>query len=271
MKRLQALLDVIKIIRDLSVLDCNVMITDAEAKILRYVDGKTFSTSTQIGATAPGGLVKGCIERREVTRGIIPARLYGVTLKAICHPIIEEDGTLSGVIGTATSLKVQEQLHGAAQSVAATSQEMAATTDELATAAVLLAGNLSQAKVSGELVLSEIDKTSGILKFVSDVASNSNLLGLNAAIEAARAGEQGRGFAVVADEIRKMADNSAQSVRDIKDILHNIQGEIRKVVDIVAKTAEQGETQVLATDRIRATMQDLATSASEIEKIAEIV
>lgn len=116
MKRLQALLDVIKIIRDLNVLDCNVMITDAEAKILRYVDGKTFSTSTQIGATAPGGLVKGCIERREVTRGIIPARLYGVTLKAICHPIIEEDGTLSGVIGTATSLKVQEQLHGAAQS-----------------------------------------------------------------------------------------------------------------------------------------------------------
>jgi len=271
MKKLLALLDVIEIIRDLNVLDCNVMICDAEAKILRYVDGKTFSTSTKIGATASGGLIKGCIENRKVTRGIIPAHLYGVTLKAICYPIIEEDGTLSGVIGTATSLKVQEQLHSTAQAVAATSQELAATIDELAATAGLLADGLSKAKVSGEMVLGEIDKTSGILKFVSDVASNSNLLGLNAAIEAARAGEQGRGFAVVADEIRKMATNSAQSVRDIKEILLNIQREIRTVVEIVAKNAEQGEHQMLATDRIRATMQGLAVSASEIEKIAEIV
>ncbi|HWQ61900.1 MAG TPA: methyl-accepting chemotaxis protein [Negativicutes bacterium] len=271
MGKLEALIDVIETIRDLNVLDCNVMICDAEAKILCYVDGKTFSTSTKVGATAPGGLVKGCIENRKITRGIIPSHLYGVTLKAICHPVIEADGTLSGVIGTATSLKMQEQLHSAAQSVAATSQEMTATTEELAMAASRLANSLSKAKVSGELVISEIDKTDNILKFVSDVASNSNLLGLNAAIEAARAGEQGRGFAVVADEIRKMADNSAKSVSDIKDILRNIQGEIRKVVDIVATTAEQGETQVVTTDNIRATMQDLAVSAAEIEKIAEIV
>jgi hypothetical protein len=270
-KKLQSLIDVIEIIRDLNVLDCNVMICDAEAKILCYVDGKTFSTSTKVGTIAPGGLVKGCIENRQITRGILPSHLYGVTIKAICHPIIEEDGTLSGVIGTATSLKVQEQLHSAAQSLAATSQEMTATTEELAAAAGKLANNLTKAKASGELVLSEIDKTDNILKFVSDVASNSNLLGLNAAIEAARAGEQGRGFAVVADEIRKMADNSAKSVSDIKNILRNIQGEIRTVVDIVSTTAKHGENQALTTDNIRATMQDLAVSAAEIEKIAEIM
>jgi methyl-accepting chemotaxis protein len=134
-----------------------------------------------------------------------------------------------------------------------------------------LANNLTKAKASGELVLSEIDKTDKILKFVSDVASNSNLLGLNAAIEAARAGEQGRGFAVVADEIRKMADNSAKSVSDIKNILRNIQGEIRTVVDIISTSAKYGENQALTTDNIRATMQDLAVSAAEIEKIAEIM
>lgn len=271
MKKAQALAEVIEIIRDLNPLDCSVMVCDAEARILHYAEGKTFTTSTKIGTTAPGGLAKGAIETRKQTRGIIPAQLYGVPLRAICHPIIEDDGTLSGMVGTASSLKVQEQLHSTAQSMAATSQQMAATTDELATAAQKLADNLAKAKSSGESALGEINKTSDILKFVSDVASNSNLLGLNAAIEAARAGEHGRGFAVVAEEIRKMADNSAQSVRDISGILQSIQEEIKVVVDIIAKTAELGQSQVVATDQIRTTMQELATSAADIEKVAELV
>jgi len=76
-------------------------------------------------------------------------------------------------------------------------------------------------------VLSKKSRKQKILRFVSEVAANSNLLGLNAAIEAARAGEHGRGFAVVAEEIRKMADNSASSVKEIREILRNIQKDPR--------------------------------------------
>ncbi|MDR7868526.1 MAG: methyl-accepting chemotaxis protein [Sporomusaceae bacterium] len=270
MEKLRALSGVMEIIRDVSAWDCSVLLCDAEAIILKYADAKTFPANVTIGEPAPGGLAKNAIETRKIATGIIPARVYGVPLKAICYPIIEEDGTISGVIGTATTLKVQEQLHTTAQAMAATSEEMAATTDELSKAAEKLAGNLTKAKSSGESVLGEINKTNDILRFVSDVASNSNLLGLNAAIEAARAGEHGRGFAVVAEEIRKMADNSSQSVRDIREILQNIQAEIRVVVEIVSQAAELGGNQLLATDQIRATMQDLANSAADIERVAEI-
>lgn len=76
-------------------------------------------------------------------------------------------------------------------------------------------------------MLSKKSRKQKILRFVSEVAANSNLLGLNAAIEAARAGEHGRGFAVVAEEIRKMADNSASSVKEIREILRNIQKDPR--------------------------------------------
>jgi methyl-accepting chemotaxis protein len=89
-----------------------------------------------------------------------------------------------------------------------------------------------------------------IIAAVDQIATQSNLLSVNAAIEAARAGEKGKGFAVVADEVRYLSDQSRDATRQVRGIL----GDIQKATSAAVMTTEQtaGAVETGATQATRA-------------------
>ena len=115
-------------------------------------------------------------------------------------------------------------------------------------------------------VIARINETSkqieNIISEIEDIASQTNLLSLNAAIEAARAGEAGKGFAVVADQIRSLSEQSAKAAVDTRELIEG-------AIEVTNEGNEAAERVSVSIEKVISGMKSVAASSQELSEIAD--
>ncbi len=156
--------------------------------------------------------------------------------------------------------EVSEQMNNMGDAISATSDsviDLQNSTDDMKQANVEMNTALQELAAISQRTKESIDEVTrqtndtnnsveeirNVVDIISDIASQTNLLSLNASIEAARAGEQGKGFAVVADEVRNLAEQSADSARHISDIVEELISKSNASVQTMSGVLNEIDTQ----------------------------
>jgi twitching motility protein PilJ len=112
---------------------------------------------------------------------------------------------------------------------------------------------------------------SKIVALISQIASRTNLLALNASIQAARAGEAGRGFAIVADEVRQLADRSAKSLKEIEHIVLQIQSETGSVMTAMEEGIQQVIDVTDKSEQAKRSLEDIIEVSNRINTLVRSI
>ena len=216
------------------------------------------------------------VAARQVSRGSTENEIFARSLSADALRQAEE---------LAVTLNSVQVMTDSIQRVAESARE-AEEVARSASATALRGGESVERTVAGILEIRETvaettrkvkrlaessQEISKIVALISQIASRTNLLALNASIEAARAGEAGRGFAIVADEVRQLADRAAKASKEIEQIVRQIQTETSGVMTAM----EEGTQQVIEGTRLaeqaKRSLEDIIQVSNRIDVLVRSI
>ena len=143
------------------------------------------------------------------------------------------------------------------------------TVNRVAKSAKTLATAGQESIKQAKLLQEKNSDTVKVIDFITNIAGQTNLLGLNAAIEAARAGEQGRGFAVVAEEVRKLAEQSREATEKIQLTLNQMNDAVAEISKTIESTGAISQEQEASTAEITQNLSRAQKAADEMKRYIE--
>lgn len=266
---LESFLPLMPYLRELFISDTCVALTDRE-KYIYYQAGKSLDLKITVNLPLKMGtaVYKAIHEKhRNIVRG--DKTVFGVPYIAVAVPIFNAQHETVGTIVIAESVERQDAMREIAVKLNEDISVLASTTEEISAQTEEIAAVCRARSQVAQESLKRVQDTDQVLRLIKAIAGQTNLLGLNAAIEAARVGDQGRGFGVVAGEIRKLAADSAESIKKIESIIQGIQAdsagtsqEMERIDAMVSQIAD-------AVSHVAAAVERSNTMAQRLNALAD--
>lgn len=214
--------------------DIALAIADKE-KLIFYSPDRSNPLDVKPGSLISKGQgIEVAMSTRQMVIRPIPKEVFGIPSRTIAIPVIDEKDEVVGAIAFGVSLARQSKLSELAELlVSANTQITGSISNLLETSKELREAQESMSK-SADQTKEEVHETTKITDLVKRIASQTNILGLNAGIEATRAGSAGRAFQVVANEVRKLAGDSVNAVQQAEERIGRMK---EKVETILSKTS----------------------------------
>jgi uncharacterized protein YukE len=266
---LDSFYEVIPFLSNLFEDDVAFALTDTQ-KFILVENGNQLRFNIQAGDLIPvGGAIRETLNSGKVTVMDVPATVYGIPFKSYAVPIFDKGRRVIGVLTLGKSLERRNNLVSMINSLSSGITQIEGSTKSVSTGIEQLKNMNTEISVKVNEANESTRNTDGILDFVKDISTQTNLLGLNAAIEAARAGEAGRGFTVVAGEIRKMSASTNDSIGQIDTVLKSINASITAINSRITESNHIFTEETREFKTIVNSISELNTTAKKLEGMLE--
>lgn len=246
--------------------EVSVAITDHE-KFIYTSYCKELDLKAKPGDPIPtGGAIRDALTSKKEVIKEVPEHVYGTPFKSYAIPV-KEGNTVTGVVVFGKSLTKKNTLTGIASEVVSSLTEISLVINQIAQGVQEVALMNQELLTESNVTNVQVEEIKNVVKVVEAIASQTNLLGINAAIEAARAGEQGRGFNIVAQEIRNLSNSSSESMKKIGTVMNDITQSTHKINDKIVQFNEITQNQSASLEEIAASITEINNTSKSLEDI----
>lgn len=265
-KNLQNIVDNLDLIRQLYDREVIISVIDRDHIVQGFSLPPGLPPQTPVGSVFrdPSGILDEVIAKGVTRHNYLPKEVTGFPVEGNLVPI-KDGGEVVGCVICSYSVEGKAKVQEIAEKFQNSIHEIDRSVQDVIGGIETLFSMLTNMNQITADVEKDVNQAAGVVNKISNNASHSNILALNASIEAARSGEAGRGFAVVATEMGKLAKDSGSSATEIKTTLSAIVNHLQSIAHSITEANDVAKQHMDNINSIQTVLQDTISIARELE------